>query len=128
VSGPRLLLDEMLSPRIAVQLRERGIDVQAVLERRELVAYPDEALLELATRERRILVTKNVVDFGPLSQQWAADGRSHSGLVLLSTKTFPEARDWIGAVASALAQASDQGQLPDAGEVVWLSRLQDTRD
>jgi hypothetical protein len=128
VSGPRLLLDEMLSPRIAVQLRERGIDVQAVLERRELVAYPDEALLELATREQRILVTKNVVDFGPLSQQWSADGRSHSGLVLVSTKTFPEARDWISAVASALAQASEQGQLPGVGEVVWLSRLQDTRD
>jgi len=93
VSGPRLLLDEMLSPKIAVQLRERGVDVQAVLERRELVTYPDEALLELATREQRILVTKNVVDFGPLSQRWTADGRSHSGLILVSTKTFPEAKD-----------------------------------
>jgi hypothetical protein len=127
VSGPHLLLDEMLSPTIAVQLRERGIDVQAVLERRELVSYPDEALLELATREQRILVTKNVVDFGPLSQQWAADGRSHAGLVFLSTKTFPETRDWIGAVASALAQASEQGQLPGAGEVVWLTRQPNTR-
>ena len=117
----------MLSPKIAAQLRERGIDVQAVLERRELVTYPDEALLELATREQRILVTKTVVDFSPLSQQWAADGRSHSGLVLVSTKTFPEARDWIGAVASALAQASEQGQLPGVGEVVWLSRQPNTR-
>jgi hypothetical protein len=122
VSGPRLLLDEMMSAKIAVKLRERGLNVQAVLERRELVTYPDEALLELATREERILVTKNIVDFGPLSQQWAADGRSHAGLVFISTKTFPEAKDWIRAVTSALAHARDQGQLPGPGEVVWLGR------
>ncbi len=119
---PRLLLDEMMSAKIAEQLRERGLDVQAVLERRELVTFPDEALLELATREERALVTKNIVDFGPLSQQWAADGRSHAGLVFISTKTFPEARDWIGAVTSALGHASEQGQLPRPGEVLWLSR------
>jgi hypothetical protein len=122
VSGPRLLLDEMLSARIAMQLPERGLDVQAVLERRELVTYPDEALLEVATREERTLITKNIVDFGPLSQHWAADGRSHAGLVFISTKTFPEAKDWIGAVTSALAHASERGQLPGRGEVVWLSR------
>lgn len=121
MSGPRLLLDEMMSAKIAAQLRERGLDVQAVLERRELVTYPDEALLELATREERTLVTKNIVDFGPLSQQWAADGRSHAGLVFISTKTFPEATGWIGAVTSALALASEQGRLPGPGEVVWLS-------
>jgi hypothetical protein len=122
VRGPRLLLDEMISAKIAVQLRERGLDVQAVLERRELVTYPDEALLEVATREKRTLITKNIVDFGPLSQQWAADGRSHAGLIFISTKTFPEAKDWIGAVTSALAHASERGQLPGLGEVVWLSR------
>jgi len=122
VSGRRLLLDGMMSAVIAVQLRARGLDVQAVLERRELMAYSDEALLELATREERTLVTKNNVDFGPLSQQWAADGRSHAGLVFASTKRFPEARDWIGAVTSALADASEQGHLPAPGEVVRLSR------
>lgn len=122
MNRPRLLLDEMMSAKIAVQLRERGVDVQAVLERRELVTYADEALLELATREERTLVTRNIVDFGPLSQQWAADGRSHAGLVFISTKTFREAKDWIGAVTSALAHATEQGQLPGSGEVVWLSR------
>lgn len=122
MSVRRLLLDEMMSVKIAEQLRERGLDVQAVLERRELVTFPDEALLELATREERALVTKNIVDFGPLSQQWAADGHSHAGLVFISTKTSPEARDWIGAVTSVLAHASEQGQLPGIGEVLWLSR------
>ncbi|MGI8702186.1 MAG: DUF5615 family PIN-like protein [Nocardioidaceae bacterium] len=119
---PRLLLDEMMSAKIAEQLRERGLDVQAVLERRELVTFPDEALLELATREERALVTRNIIDFDPLSQKWAADGRSHAGLVFISTKTFPEARHWIRAVTSALGYASAQGQLPGPGEVLWLSR------
>jgi len=41
---------------------------------------------------------------------------------LISTKTFPEARDWIGAVTSTLADASQQGQLPGPGEVLWLRR------
>ena len=118
----RLLLDEMVSAKIAVQLREQGRDVQAVLERGELLGGPDEALLELAAREGRVLVTKNIVDFVPLSQQWAATGRTHAGLVLISTRTFPEARDWIGAVATALARAHDQQQLPGPGEVVWLAR------
>ena len=118
MTDTRLLLDEMVSAKIAVQLREQGHDVQAVLERRELVGGPDEALLELAAREGRVLVTKNIVDFVPLSQQWAATGRTRAGLVFISTKTFPEARDWIGAVTSALARA----QLPGPGEVVWLTR------
>lgn len=122
MTATRLLLDEMVSARIAVQLREQGLDAQAVLERRDLVGGPDEALLDVATREGRVLVTKNIVDFGPLSQQWAADGRTHAGLLFVSTKTFPEARDWIGAVTSALARAHQQRQMPGPGEVAWLSR------
>lgn len=118
----RLLLDEMVSAKIASQLRDQGLDVQAVVERRELVGGRDEALLELAADEERVLVTKNVVDFGPLAQQWAATGRVHAGLVFISTKTFPEARDWIGAVTTALARAHEQGRLPGPGDVVWLSR------
>jgi hypothetical protein len=121
VTVPRLLLDEMMSAKIAEQLRDRGLDVQAVLERRELMTFPDEALLEVATREQRALVTKNIIDFGPLSQKWAADVRSHAGMVFISTKTFPESRGWIGAVTSALAYASEQGQLPGPGEVLWLA-------
>lgn len=112
----------MKSASIAQQLRDRGLDAQAVLERRDLTTLPDEALLELATREQRAVVTRNIVDFGPLSQQWAANGRSHAGLVFVSTKAFPKARDWIGAVTSALALASEQGQLPGIGEVRWLRR------
>ncbi len=118
----RLLLDEMLSARIAERLRASGLDAQAVLERRDLIGAPDEELLDLASREGRILVSKNVVDFAPMSQQWTAGGRRHGGLVLVSTRTFPENRDWVTAVATALAQAHEQGRLPGPEEVFWLRR------
>lgn len=118
----RLLLDEMLSARITERLSAHGLDAQAFLERRDLVGAPDEALLELASREGRILVSKNVLDFAPMSQQWTADGRRHGGLVLVSTRTFPETRDWVTAVTTALAQAHEQGRLPGPEEVLWLRR------
>jgi hypothetical protein len=82
----------MMSARIAVQLREQGLDVQAVVERHDMATYPDEALFAVATREEHTMVTKNIVDFGRLSQQWAKDARSHAGLVFINTKSFPRPR------------------------------------
>ena len=119
---PRLLLDEMLPPALAVQLRDRGFDVQTVAERRDLVGAPDETVLEAATSERRIVVTRNIVDFIPLSQQWAAAGRQHAGVVALATKTFPQDRSFLGAATAALDDMLQAGQLPGPGQVVWLSR------
>ena len=119
---PRLLLDEMLPPALAVQLRDRGFDVQTVAERRDLVGAPDETVLEAATSERRIVVTRNIVDFIPLGQQWAAAGRQHAGVVALAPKTFPQDRSFLGAATAALDDMLQAGQLPGPGQVVWLSR------
>lgn len=47
-AGLKLLIDEMYTPVIAEQLRERGGDVEAVAERAELRALPDEDLFSLA--------------------------------------------------------------------------------
>jgi predicted nuclease of predicted toxin-antitoxin system len=58
----RLLLDEMLSPAIAGELRARGYDVEAIKEHAEWRAYADPQVLDLARRERRALVTDNLVD------------------------------------------------------------------
>lgn len=117
-----LLLDEMIPAKVAQQLRANGIDAAALVERRDLLGYPDEALLELTTLEGRALVTKNVRDFVRLSQRWAAEARAHTGLVMLSTKTFSEPQDWVSAVAAALQAANEEGRLPQPGEVTWLPR------
>ena len=44
----RLLLDEMLSPAIARELRAQGHDVQAIKEHPEWHAYDDPQVVDLA--------------------------------------------------------------------------------
>ena len=56
----RLLLDEMLSPVIAEQLRLRGYDVESVAGDPARKGLPDRDVMELARSERRAVVTNNV--------------------------------------------------------------------
>ena len=57
-----LLLDEMISPTIADQLRQRGRGAYAITERPDLVGLPDEQVLGLGADEDRVLVTLNIAD------------------------------------------------------------------
>lgn len=98
----RLLLDEMLSDEIAAGLRERGHDVLAVVADAELVGRPDPDILAFATAARRVVVTRNIKDFVVLDARLRADDRAHAGIVAVSTKTFPEDRQAIGALVGAL--------------------------
>ncbi len=79
----KALLDEQLSPRIAVLLRERGCDVEAAADRSDLLGRSDRLILEIATSEGRAVVTNNVKDFRPLAAERLARGQSHAGLILL---------------------------------------------
>ena len=84
----KALLDEQLSPRIAELLRDRGHDVQAVINRRDLAGRSDRVILEIAAAEERAVVTNNVKDFRPLAAERLARGESHAGLILIpSTRT-----------------------------------------
>lgn len=84
----KALLDEQLSPRIAELLRDRGLDVQAVVDRRDLAGRSDRLILEVAAAEERAVITNNVKDFRPLAAERLAQGESHAGLILLpSTRT-----------------------------------------
>ena len=84
----KALLDEQLSPQIAVLLREAGYDVVAVVERVDLVGSIDSTILEVATGEGRAVVTNNIKDFRPLAAERLAQGRTHGGLILVpSTRT-----------------------------------------
>ena len=80
----RLLLDADLSRRwIAGPLEQKGHDVIALQADQARRALPDELVLELATTEERILITRNGRDFEPLSRAWAEEQRSHSGMILV---------------------------------------------
>ncbi|WP_052915691.1 DUF5615 family PIN-like protein [Mycobacterium haemophilum] len=96
----KALLDEQLSPQIAVLLRDAGYDVLAVADRDDLLGCSDRIVFEIASSEGRAAVTNNIKDFRPLAAEWLAQGRMHPGLILL-----PSARTRTRAAIPALAAA-----------------------
>lgn len=116
----RLVLDEMLSPAIAESLRRQGIDAYGIAERPDLVGSPDPSVLELATRGERVLVTCNTRDFAILDRAWMVAGRRHSGVVFVSTASFPQNRGFVGAVAAALEGLTPGSSLPAPGQCQFL--------
>jgi hypothetical protein len=121
VSRP-LLLDEMFSDTIAQQLRVKGHDVLAVVADPALVALPDDQVLAHAAATGRALVTANVKDYLPLDAQYRAAGQAHAGLILVSTKTFPQDRNYTHAVTAALVALLDQPRQIQGDQVIFLSR------
>jgi hypothetical protein len=106
----RALLDEQLSPQIAALLRERGYDVVAVADRAELIGSSDSVLLEVASDERRAVITNNVKDFRPLAAERLARGRSHGGLILLPSsraRTRPSREHLADAIERVLRNHPD---------------------
>ena len=80
----RLLLDAHVSgPSVGGPLRDRGHDVRALDQGPEQEGLDDEDVLALATEDGRILVTHNIADFPEILREWAAGGRSHSGMILV---------------------------------------------
>lgn len=78
----KLLLDEMWPAVIAEQLRQRGYDVVAVVERKDLRTLSDAELFVVAQTEERAIVTENVPDFRAIASAEILAGRGHVGLVL----------------------------------------------
>jgi Domain of unknown function (DUF5615) len=121
VSYP-LLLDEMLSGHIADQLRSKGHDVLAVVADPAMLALPDDQILAHATATGRALVTANIKDFMPLDVQYRAVGQLHTGLILISSRTFRQDRAYTAAITGALSAFLDQYPGMQPGQVVFLSR------
>ncbi|SRR6266487_1715687 len=117
-----LLLDQMFSGLIAEQLRAAGHDVLAVVTDPALVTFPDDQILAYATTTGRALVTTNIKDFMPLDAQYRAASQNHAGLILVSSKTFPQDRAYTAAITKALAALLDQPAQVHPGQVLFLPR------
>jgi predicted nuclease of predicted toxin-antitoxin system len=117
-----LLLDEMFSDTIAQQLRAQGHDVISVVANAALVALPDDQILAYATTEGRALVTANIKDFIPLDGRHRTAGQDHPGLILVSTKTFPQNRSFTTAITAALDALLSGSNKIQPGQVVFLAR------
>lgn len=118
----RLLLDEHYSPRVAVQLRQRGHDVVAARDRPELRGLNDAHLFTLMPAERRAIVTEDAADFLPLVRAAIVRGTDHFGVVLTSPRQFPRTSRAIGRLVAALDAFLTARPADDAlrGQTWWL--------
>jgi Domain of unknown function (DUF5615) len=117
-----LLLDGMFPEAMADQLSAKGHDVRAVVATPVFAGLPDEEILIGAAEAGRALVTANIKDFMPIDARYRATGRAHAGLIMVSTKPFPQNRAYIAAVTTALNSllTSPSGEL--GGQIVFLQR------
>jgi Domain of unknown function (DUF5615) len=117
----KLFLDAHISARrIATPLRERGHDVRAPDEERELDGFGDEQLLALATHEERLFITFDVKDFSVIARHWMEAGREHAGCAIVVGIDHGEFGAIIGVIENAL-QARPQ-QADWTGHTLFLAR------
>ena len=121
----RAILDEQLSPQIAVMLRQAGYDIDAVASREDLAGRSDRIIFEVACSEGRAVVTNNIKDFRPLAAEWLAQGRVHAGLILLPSAPT-RTRNAIGAVAAAIENVLRDHPDGLSGRERWISPLPDS--
>lgn len=116
----RVLLDEQLSGQIARLLRERGLDVEAVVERFDLLQASDAEVLDAAAREGRAVVSNNIKDFRPLAAARLTDGRGHAGLILLPARRS-RSREATGALADAIEAVIRAHPDGTASAELWIA-------
>jgi predicted nuclease of predicted toxin-antitoxin system len=108
VNPPKLLLDENLSPAIALTLTGEGFDVIHVRDR-GLLRATDVDIFARALQEDRILVTSDVDDFAKLARAAIV----HAGLVffedggLLRAEQLRLAREALALIAAEYAADRD---------------------
>jgi predicted nuclease of predicted toxin-antitoxin system len=112
----KLLLDEMISPRVARELRDAGHDVQAVKhDRADLTSRSDREIVRLMAAEQRAIVTNDVADFQRLHDQFLAAGEAHHGMIFTFDATLPRSKAaiplWIEALSGLLAEHGDNDSL-----------------
>jgi len=118
----KLLLDEMLAPAIAQELRARGHDVEAIAGHPSRGALPDPDVLALARIEHRAVVTNNLRDFRPLHHEAISPGGAgHYGMIFIPVtyrRTRNDTRKIITALEAILIDHPGEADLAN-GET-WL--------
>jgi len=114
----RLLLDEMWTPTIALELRKRDLDVIAISEPAHASRYAgisDDQVFARAQEDGRGVVTDNIADYEQARRDWEIRGQAHHGLLCALDPPFNRHRGEgvIGQMVNALVHFLAS---PDAGK------------
>jgi predicted nuclease of predicted toxin-antitoxin system len=118
----KLLLDEMLAPAIARELRVRGHDVESVAGHPDRQALSDHDVMALARAERRAVVTNNLRDYRPFHHEAIMPGGpGHFGMIFMPG-SYRRSKAGTGKIIAALEVALAQfpGESDLANGEVWL--------
>jgi hypothetical protein len=111
------MLDAHISGSKAGRALQRlGHDVRAT---EKLERVPDAALLEMATEERRVLVTHNAKDFLRILKERAPE-KSYAGLVLIPSST--KLNDFGAIISGVHGTVSGLPQEEWVDRVEWMQR------
>lgn len=116
----RLLLDAHMALGIAIRLREAGVDAIAAAERDELRTAADDALLDAAAMEHRVLVTRDTATLRSLLHARWGSGRPTWGAVFVAS-SVPASRRSAGLVVRELSRIA--AEYPEEGPLeheVWI--------
>jgi hypothetical protein len=111
---PRFLLDEDVSPRVAVIARGLGLDVTSIHEL-DRTGLSDFEQLRRAAEDRRIFVTFNRDDYIHWTREFFRGGLPHHGVLILSRALPRDAPDRLAHALAVWAAAA-------------VTRYQDDRD
>ncbi len=96
---------------IVEQLRMRGHDVVAVVERLDLAGKSDDDIFMAAQREQRVLVTDNEDDFCPIVDVELSMGHTHVGIILTTHRRYSRHNSGIiGRMVTALVKLLDEDE------------------
>ncbi|MCC6585296.1 MAG: DUF5615 family PIN-like protein [Bryobacterales bacterium] len=109
----RLYFDEDATwNALLAALRERGFDVLAVRDAKRQRSS-DEAQLEFAASEDRVLITFNAGHFSVLHRNWIQQGKDHGGIVVMhqSLRSVGEVQRRLIRIRAALSHEQMRNQL-----------------
>ena len=81
--GIRIFTDEMVTPRLANELRRRGYDVESCRDAgRASLGISDNDQLRYCAAAERSIYTFNSTDFDRLDREWNAGSLPHAGIIV----------------------------------------------
>lgn len=116
----RFVFDQHVSAPALRQLRERGVDIVHVAEA-GLSEADDPDILAWATREERIVVTRNYRDFAPLAEAYGKQGLPFPGVLFYATSVRQsDVGHHVRALVNWISDAERVGRNPVKDTLGWL--------